>query len=361
MKIVSVHCSKEELPLTIPYTIAFKTFESTTILSIVFRLENGLIGIGSGSPAPSITGEDPETSFEQLKLVAEEYLVGKSILTFHHLFHSVAKPLGKFPAALCAIDIALYDAFTKLLEIPLVDFLGRNHFKLPTSITIGIKNFEETLEEAKERVSQGFKIIKLKIGGNLEADVSNYLKLKEELGKDILIRVDANQGYQLQDLLHFAKATYHQKPEFYEQPFPPKKFEWLAELSDEIRAEIAADEDLHHFKDALELAFPQKYYGIYNIKLMKCGGIHTAQKIAMIANSYGINLMWGCMDESVISISAALHVAFASSNTKYLDLDGSFDLSKDLASGGFVLKDGYMYTNDKPGLGIELNDEYDPF
>ena len=69
------------------------------------------------------------------------------------------------------------------------------------------------------------------------------------------------------------------------------------------------------------------------------------------AQQAGIDLFWGCNDESIISITAALHAAYSCSNTKYLDLDGSFDLSKDIVQGGFILKDGYMHTTGLPGLG----------
>ncbi len=93
---------------------------------------------------------------------------------------------------------------------------------------------------------------------------------------------------------------------------------------------------------------------IYNIKLMKCGGINAALQIAEIANLAGIDLMWGCMDESIISISAALHAALASPATRYLDLDGSLDLARDIVSGGFVLNDGYLSVNENPGLGCTL-------
>ena len=85
---------------------------------------------------------------------------------------------------------------------------------------------------------------------------------------------------------------------------------------------------------------------------MKCGGVHAAGRIADIADLAGIELMWGCMDESVVSISAALHVALASPATRYLDLDGSLDLARDVAGGGFVLEDGFMRTTDLPGLGV---------
>jgi L-alanine-DL-glutamate epimerase-like enolase superfamily enzyme len=90
---------------------------------------------------------------------------------------------------------------------------------------------------------------------------------------------------------------------------------------------------------------------------MKAGGISTARKIAAVAAREGLSLMWGCMDESRISIAAALHVAFSCKATKYLDLDGHLDLDHDVVSGGFVLEDGYMRLTNAYGLGVEkIND-----
>jgi L-alanine-DL-glutamate epimerase-like enolase superfamily enzyme len=86
---------------------------------------------------------------------------------------------------------------------------------------------------------------------------------------------------------------------------------------------------------------------------MKTGGISAALRIAAIAERNGIGLMWGCMDESVVGISAALHAAFASPATRFLDLDGSLDLSRDFARGGFVLESGRLRTSERPGLGVE--------
>jgi L-alanine-DL-glutamate epimerase-like enolase superfamily enzyme len=98
---------------------------------------------------------------------------------------------------------------------------------------------------------------------------------------------------------------------------------------------------------------PPRAVGIFNIKLMKCGGIGQALQIANIGLQEGLDLFWGCNDESIISITAGLHVAFACSNTKYIDLDGSLDLAKDVVKGGFILEDGIMRCSDKPGLGVE--------
>ena len=84
---------------------------------------------------------------------------------------------------------------------------------------------------------------------------------------------------------------------------------------------------------------------------MKCGGLLGAFSIADIALNGGIELFWGCNDESLLGITAALHAAYACSNTRYIDLDGSFDLAEDLVTGGFSLFDGYMLINDQPGFG----------
>ena len=76
-----------------------------------------------------------------------------------------------------------------------------------------------------------------------------------------------------------------------------------------------------------------------------------AKTIAQIAQQAGISLFWGCNDESRLSITAALHMAYACPNTKYLDLDGSLDLIERLSDDGFELRDGSMYIGLKPGFG----------
>jgi L-alanine-DL-glutamate epimerase-like enolase superfamily enzyme len=180
-------------------------------------------------------------------------------------------------------------------------------------------------------------------------------KLREQVGAGILIRVDANQGYDLAATQRLAAAAATLNVEFIEQPMPAKAVDAMRRLPPALAAGMAVDESLHDEEDALALAQAPPPFGIYNIKLMKCGGITSALGIAGIAEAARIRLMWGCMDESVISIAAALHAAYACPATQYLDLDGSFDLSRDLASGGFVLQDGYLSVCKAPGLGVRLD------
>ena len=168
----------------------------------------------------------------------------------------------------------------------------------------------------------------------------------------MLIRVDRNQGYSLLDLKNFIHIPQDLSLEFLEQSINAADYALLRELSQKDRDKIALDESLHHASDAQKLLTPVPCCGIFNIKLMKCGGIFSGQQIAKIAQEANIKLMWGCMDESIISITAALHAAFASPATRYIDLDGSLDLANDVVTGGFHLANGEMSTLNLPGLGV---------
>ncbi|MFN7115328.1 MAG: mandelate racemase/muconate lactonizing enzyme family protein [Saprospiraceae bacterium] len=354
MKIARVKCWQANLQLTKPYTIAVHTIDAAENCFLYIELEDGTYGIGSGAPAEFVTGENIDMTLEALEGNAEELLKGRDLEEYEVLLRTAEELMPETPAARAAIDIALYDAVAKVAGKPLVEMLGRQHQGFPTSITIGIKSLEETLAEAKENLAKGFKVIKLKTGLEVEKDIEVFRKLRESVGKDIKIRVDANQGYSVLDLQKFVQGTHGLDVEFVEQPFPPGHLEQMLELSAPIRKMCAADEDLHDWRDAALLTSNDNYYGIFNIKLMKTGGIFGGLQIAEIAHSNGVNLMWGCNDESIVSITAALHAALASPATRYLDLDGSFDIAVDLVKGGFILQDGWLYANDKPGLGVEL-------
>jgi L-alanine-DL-glutamate epimerase-like enolase superfamily enzyme len=248
--------------------------------------------------------------------------------------------------------MALHDLFAQHLDVPLAYYLGQCHHSMPTSITIGIKDVADTLAEAEEYVGRGFTYLKVKLGHSLEEDVERMLKLREALGSKIVIRVDANQGYSFEQLRKFYEQTRSLNLELIEQPLPVGQVDDYRRLPGEIKRLIALDESLVTPADAARLVVPPGAGGIFNIKLMKCGGLTPAREIATIARYAGVDLMWGCNDESIISIAAALHLALATPHTKYLDLDGSFDLARDVVSGGFVLRDGCLSVTSAPGLGV---------
>lgn len=363
MKITAAHAWVEAFALSRPYTIAFKYIDR--VENVIVRLEtaSGLIGLGAGSPEAYVTGETIEACQAVLVDGALDWLIGEDITELAGLCKQVQARMPKQPAARAAVDMALYDLLAQHLSQPLARLLGQEHTSLPTSITIGIMPLAEMLIEAEEYLGRGFRILKVKIGAppeahlgehSLEGDIEKLAKLREKVGSEILIRVDPNQGYTAQQVEQFIDQTIHLELEFLEQPMPAEAIEALRALPEDIRQQIAVDESLLDEYDALNLLMPTPACGIFNIKLMKCGGITPALRIATLAELAGIKLMWGCMDESIISITAALHTAFASSATRYLDLDGSLDLARDIVTGGFVLEEGYLSIRDLPGLGLQL-------
>lgn len=354
MKIKSIRSWDVDLGNTKPYTIAFKTVDQVRNAFVLITLENGITGIGSGNPSEYVTGESFGQCCDALKEDKLEFLIGRDLREFNQLLWEVQKTFPKNPAARAALDIALHDAFTKYLDVPLVKYLGQKIKSLPTSNTIGIKNVVETLREAGEYFKAGFSILKVKLGKDLEEDVERLVKLREQFGYGFVIRIDANQGYTFDQTLAFYDRTRNLKIELIEQPLPARAVDEMKSFPEDIRNVLAADESLLSPLDALKLTTPPNAAGIFNIKLMKCGGISQALKIADIAQGRNIDLFWGCNDEGIVSISAALHAAFSCANTKYIDLDGSLDLARDEVSGGFILKEGVMYCTEKSGLGVEL-------
>lgn len=355
MKITRVETWKERLPLSRPYTIATKTVDTVDLFFARLLTDEGLEGVGSASPTEDITGESAELCEATLAGAGPAWLAGRDARHLGVLTRVLKTHLRRTPAARAALDMALYDLVARRLETPLVDFLGRCHEALPTSITIGIKSTEEALAEANEYLGRGFRCLKVKLGLNLDEDVERLHKLRERVGAKVLIRVDANQGYTVDEALRLATVAAALDVEFFEQPLPKGAVEAMRRLPPDLARYMAADESLHTEEDALALAQPPPAFGIYNVKLMKCGGVTSALGIAGIAEAAGLRLMWGCMDESRLSIAAALHTAYACPATRYLDLDGSFDLSRDLASGGFILRDGLLHVPDAPGLGVRLD------
>jgi L-alanine-DL-glutamate epimerase-like enolase superfamily enzyme len=356
MTIARVESWSEAVPLSRPYTIAYRTVSAVNLAFVRLTTDQGHVGLGAASPAPSVTGETLQACCASLAPEALSWLVGRDPRHLGGALHRFKDTMAATPAARAAVDMAMYDLFGRLVGVPVVELLGRCHQSLPTSITIGIKSVEETLEEAREYLGRGFRCLKVKTGKSLDEDVERIIKLRELAGPNLPIRVDANQGYDAEQTLAFFQRTGAADVEFVEQPLPADAVEVMRSLPDEVRQEIAADESLHSEADALALTHPPMACGIYNIKLMKCGGITAGRNMAALAQTAGIDLMWGCNDESCISIAAALHVAFACPNTRYIDLDGSFDLARDVARGGFRLEEGVMSALDEPGLGVSLAD-----
>ncbi len=355
MRISGIMSWWEAVPLLQPYEIASMRIDAVDLFFVRLSTDSGLEGVGSASPAEDVTGESPEACRTALSPKQLSWLGERDPRDLDELARDLERSHRKTPAARAAVDMALHDLVARGEGVPLVDLLGRCHDVLPTSLTIGISSVEETLAEAEEFLGRGFRCLKVKTGRSFEEDVERLTKLRESVGSDVSIRIDANQGYTVEEARSLGNLAVEMDLELIEQPLPAALDSELRTLPASTRRIIAADESLHGEEDARGLARDPAACGIFNVKLMKCGGIRPAVAIAEIARPANIELMWGCNDESVVSIAAALHAAYACPSTRYLDLDGSFDLARDPAKNGFVVEEGCLRLLDRPGLGVDLS------
>jgi L-alanine-DL-glutamate epimerase-like enolase superfamily enzyme len=343
----------ESVALRRPYEIASARISSVDLVFLRITSDEGVEGVGAASPAEEVTGESPADCLAALDAARLVWLEGRDPRDLDSLSRELERSHRTTPAARAAVDMALHDLAARIRGVPLVDLLGRCHDSLPTSVTIGITSVGETLAEAEELLGRGFRCLKVKIGRSFDEDVARLRRLREQVGPQVAMRIDANQGYTAAEARRLVDVAGDLGLELVEQPLPAAALAEMRALPESLRRIVAADESLLDEDDARALGEPPPACGIFNIKLMKCGGIRPAQAIARIARAAGIELMWGCNDESAVSIAAALHAAYSSPATRYLDLDGSFDLSCDPFSGGFTVEDGCLRLLDRPGLGVD--------
>jgi len=349
VRITAVALRRRRVPLSRPYAVASHATTAAAMVLLQLRTDGPALGLGAATPEPEVNGDTDAAAFAQLEAVLDE-LRGRAVAPPAQ-FGDVLQRL-RSPGARMALDIALHDLWATAAGVPLCELLGRLHRELPTSVTIGIGDVAATLAQAREYTKRGFTVLKVKIGQDLALDVERLVRLREQVGDAIAIRVDGNVGYRPTQLLELLRATRSLGLEFVEQPLPREQIDAQRALPPALVDRLMADESLHDTADAQALAQAPRPFGLFNVKLVKCGGITAARAIAAIAAEAGIGLMWGCMDESRIAIAAALHTALACPATRYLDLDGHLDLSADFATGGFTLKRGVLRPLGQPGLGL---------
>jgi len=354
LKLVAVHTRSFTSPLSRPYAISGGSWDSVDMVLVELTTVTGQVGHGQASPAEEVTGETAASAARELDPAQLDFLIGREAAPLA-LFDALCTHVHG-PAARAALDMALHDLSAQRAGLPLVEQLGRVHRGLRTSVTIGVKSLAETLAEADEYRARGLCHIKVKTGVDVELDLERLAGLRERFGPSLVLRVDANQGYDVPALRRFVTATASLDIELIEQPLPPALDGELLAFPAEVRRKFIADESVHSEADLERLsALGARHgapFGGVNVKLMKCGGPTAALRLARAVERAGLALMWGCMDESVLGIAAALHTALASRATAYLDLDGSLDLAEDPYVGGFTLDGDRMETLPRPGLGV---------
>jgi len=352
MKITRVDAVEVKLRLEQPYTIAYETVESVVNVFLRVETDTRFAGLGCAAPDLAVTGETAATVLDAIRDVIEPEFRGSDPLRLAMLLERLREPLAQQPSARCAADMALHDILGKRAGLPLWKVLGGFRERIRTSITIGILPLDETLDQARGWVRQGFTSLKIKGGLDVDADVERLLRVREEVGRKIELRFDANQGFTVEQTLDLVKRAKRANLELIEQPTPKEQLDLLGRVTSEVPLPVMADESLMSLRDAFRLA-RRGLVDMVNVKLTKVGGIAESIQINAVARSAGLEVMVGCMDESAFSIAAGLHFALARPNVVYADLDGHIGLVNDPASAAVLLRDGYLFPTGSPGIGLD--------
>ena len=348
------------------YTVALRYHEPFRIAptisleshNVIVKIitESEIVGIGESSPSKRVTHETPKTVIAVLDKIAPQ-LIGTSPLRIERIIEEMDQIVAENPSAKAAIDIALHDIMGKTAQSPLYKVLGGFRNAVLTDLTLSIKKPEEMAEDAAAAVRRGFKALKVKVGVDPEGDFERVRKIREAVGSDIAIRIDANQAWTVTQAIAVLNKLERFDIEFAEQPVAADEIKGLAEIRRRSSIPVMADESVHSPEDALNL-IRQDAVDLINIKLMKSGGIQKARKIAAVAEAAEVPCMIGCMGESTIGITAGVQLAAAVKNIQYADLDSDILIRDKLVlKGGAGLEISRRIPPERPGLGVGKLDE----
>ena len=416
MKIASYEIGIVRIPLRTPFKTALRTVDSVEDVIVRLAAPDGTIGLGEAPPTKAITGETLESIQETIcgRIIPVLRALPEDADVLPRLI-AIQESCAGNTSAKAAVDLAVHDLAARKACLPLHQYLGllygrgkgpapiqnfRNQeryckaesglreppkdphpilrdspgeestsdapslpFKerdisgspvLFTDLTISVNPIPQMQEDARIALRRGFRAVKIKVGKEGERDLQRIRAIRDVVGDETAILVDANQGWTAQEALSILRKAEEMglNLSLIEQPVKADDLAGMSAVTAGTRYPVAADESCFHPEDAQRI-FGQRAADLVNIKLMKCGGLMEAQKIADIALANGKHCMMGCMLESAVSVSAAAHFAAAQGElVTVTDLDGPMLCAENPYVGGPDYNGPAITLNQTPGIGI---------
>jgi L-alanine-DL-glutamate epimerase-like enolase superfamily enzyme len=351
MQITNVEVVPVELRLRLPYRTAYHPeIDRVTVVFVRVETRQGQIAWGCAAFDQALTGETREDVVHACHACADHARDLNPLDTVYAL-EALAQDTQNTPSALCAFDLAFHDLLGLAAGMPLHRLLGGYRNRIQTSVTLGIAPLRETVELARDRARQGFRILKVKGGLDAHEDVRRVRAIRKALPQ-LTLRLDADQGYTVEQALDVARAL-EDELEMLEQPTPSDDLEALRQVTRHSPVPILADQSVVGPTSALEVVSQRAADGL-SVKLATCGGLRCARQVDTIARAAHMATMVGCVNEPALVTAAGLSFALSSPNVQYGDLDGYLDLVDDPTVAGFLLQEGWLIATDVPGLGCTV-------
>ena len=353
MKITEVRLGKISVPLRTPFKTALRTVCSVEDVIVEIHTDDGRIGYGEAPPTGPITGDTTGSIIGAIQDHIAKSIIGMDVDDFEDVMQKVQKSIVGNTSAKAAVDMALWDLYGQKYGIPVYKLMGGARKNITTDITISVNDPETMVRDSLIALDRGYDCLKMKVGINPEMDVARLKAVRQAVGNDVTIRIDANQAWTPKQAVKILNAMQEQglQIELVEQPVHAHDLEGMKYVTERSYVPVLADESLYSPADAATI-LRMGAADLLNIKQMKCGGLYNALKICTMAEVYGVECMIGCMLEAKISVNAAVHLACAKKVITKVDLDGPVLCSEDPILGGAVFNEKDITVSDAPGLGI---------
>lgn len=353
MKIKEIRIGKVSIPLKKPFKTALRQVNSAEDIIIKVVADSGEIGYGNAPPTAVITGDSQDSVIAAIRDTIGPKIIGMEVDNLETIMTTIDEAMLHNHSAKAALDIAVHDLFGKLYGIPLYKFFGGYRNVMTTDLTISVNAPEEMVRDSLEAMAEGYTELKLKVGTDVEMDMKRVKAIRQAVGSEVKIRLDANQGWLPKEAVRIIRKFEDMglNIELIEQPVKAHNFEGLKYVTDNVETNIMADESSFGPYEVFTL-LGMRACDLINIKLMKAGGLHNAIKIANFAETMGVECMMGCMLESKVGITAAASIAGAKKIITKTDLDAAVLLAEDPVIGGVSFSKNQIIVPDAPGLGI---------
>ena len=340
-----------------PFTIATGTMHYAQNILIRVHTDAGYYGVGECSAFPMIVGATQSTCYEMAKDFASLWK-DKEALAIEERMQDLHDFTAFNATIKSAFDMALYDLAARNAGQPLYRFLGGKKKEIETDLTIGIDTPEKMAQKAIQFKADGVRMIKIKLGKNAKEDVERVRQIRSAVGEEIVLRVDANQGWDFDSALYALQQIAHYHIQFCEQPMRHWNDHRLPELRHNVPVRIMADESVFDHHDARRL-IAAGACDFVNIKFAKSGGILEATKIDALCRQESIPCMMGGMLESRVALTAFAHFALAHDNIIFHDMDTCMlGHTADPVTGGVQYRGYFLEVPDAPGLGADADESF---
>jgi L-alanine-DL-glutamate epimerase-like enolase superfamily enzyme len=344
------------VPLRRPFVTAVRRADAIEAVLVEIVDGDGRSGWGEAAASWRVTGESPASIQAVVAGPLAEVVGGRDIAEVSALSDELARSVVHNAAARSAVDCALYDLAAQHAGLSLSSYLGGGDGTVRTDMTISAGSTDEIVQTALEHCRDGFGVLKIKVGTGGHDDANAVLAVRQAVGVDIVLRVDANQGWDSEQAVRIIRfwEDHEVNLEFVEQPVAARLLDDLAFVTKHVETPVLADEAVWTMHDLNEL-LARRCADLINVKLAKTGGITEALRMIAAAKEMGVGVVIGCMMESHVGIAAAAAVAgtlATADRARAQDLDAGLWLRSSPVVGGAIYHHDVVVPARDPGLGI---------